>query len=629
MYRTLFAITLVTVLFFRVPTPAQAAATASKPAVPIPSATNILARLHREHPRLLATREDFAELRKRIASDSQLHSWHAKLQAQGQELLTAAPSRYEIPDGLRLLATSRRVMNRAYTLALLYRLDGDQRYAERAWQELAAAANFPDWNPRHFLDTAEMTHAFAIGYDWLYDVWTPEQRATLQHAMVEKGLKSALPLYRSHRTWTTMRHNWNQVCNGGIGMGALALADVEPDLAGEILHDALESIQLAMAEFAPDGAWKEGPGYWNYATFYNVVFLAGLQTALSTDFGLSQIGAFKDTGLFPIYVTGPLGRTFNYADGGDHAIFASQMFWLARAFHQPVLASYERRATSPSALDLLWYDPAGSNPKAAGLPLDKYFRGAEVALLRSDWDNPQALFVGFKAGDNKANHSHLDLGSFVFDAAGVRWAMDLGADDYNLPGYFGGQRWNYYRLRAEGQNTLVINPGGSPDQDPRANTRITRFESTPKRAFAIADLTPAYAKNASRVWRGIALLDREKVLVQDEIQADKPIELWWFMHTPAGVRIGDGGRTATLQQVGAQLHAEILSPPGASFQIMDAQPLPASPHPERQAKNERIRKLAIHLTGISNTRLAVLLVPKPAKDEGASQAPKLSSLAEW
>jgi hypothetical protein len=251
--------------------------------------------------------------------------------------------------------------------------------------------------------------------------------------------------------------------------------------------------------------------------------------------------------------------------------------------------------------------------------------------LRSDWDNPQALFAGFKAGDNKANHSHLDLGSFVFDAAGVRWAMDLGADDYNLPGYFGGQRWNYYRLRAEGQNTLVINPGESPDQDPKANTRITRFESTPKRAFAIADLTPAYARNARRVCRGIALLDREKLLVQDEVQAEKPVELWWFMHTAAGVRIEDGGRTATLQQVGAQLHAEILSPPGASFQIMDAQPLPTSPHPEGQAKNQRIRKLAIHLTGISNTRLAVLLTPKPAKDEGTSQVPKVkvSSLAEW
>ena len=428
------------------------------PTVPVPPAADILARLNKAHPRLLATKDDFDKLKARIGANPQLRSWHANLQTQAQAILKQAPSRYEIPDGLRLLATSRRVVQRVYTLALLHHLDGNPRYAERAWQELAAAANFPDWNPRHFLDTAEMTHAFAIGYDWLYDVWTPEQRATLQKAMVEKGLEPALKLYRGHSSWTRVRHNWNQVCNGGIGMGALALADVEPQLAGEILHDALESIQLAMAEFAPDGAWKEGPGYWNYATSYNVVFLAGLKTALGTDFGLSQIGAFKETGLFPIFLTGPLGRTFNYADGGDSAIFAPQMFWLAREFNQPRLAWYERRATRPSALDLLWFDPAGAGPKASGLPLDKYFRGAEVAVLRSEWENPKALFVGFKAGDNKANHSHLDLGSFVFDAAGARWAMDLGADDYNLPGYFGGQRWNYYRLRAEGHNTLVINP---------------------------------------------------------------------------------------------------------------------------------------------------------------------------
>jgi hypothetical protein len=606
-----------------------AAAQAAKTAVPIPPATNILARLNHAHPRLLATMEDFAQLKKRIASDSQLQSWHANLQSQAQEILSAPPSRYEIPDGLRLLATSRRVVQRVYTLALLYRLDGDQRYAERAWQELAAAASFPDWNPRHFLDTAEMTHAFAIGYDWLYDVWTPEQRATLQQAMVQKGLKSALPLYRSHTTWTMMRHNWNQVCNGGIGMGALALADVEPQLAGEILHDALESIQLAMAEFAPDGAWKEGPGYWNYATDYNVIFLAGLQSALGTDFGLSQMRAFDQTGLFPIYLAGPLGRTFNYADGGDHPFFAPQMFWLARQFKQPVCAWYERRATTPSALDLLWYDPAGTNPKAAGLPLDKYFRGAEVAVFRSDWENPQALFVAFKAGDNKVNHSHLDLGSFVFDAAGVRWAIDLGADNYNLPGYFGGQRWTYYRLRAEGQNTLVINPGATPDQDPKANTRITRFESHADRAFAIADLTPAYAKNARRVWRGIARLDNNKVLVQDEIQADKPIELWWFMHTPVSVSIEDEGRTASLQQVGKRMRAEILSPAGARFQIMDAQPLPDSPHPDGQAKNEHIRKLAIHLTGISTTRLAVLMVAEPPEKDATGQTVKLSALSDW
>ena len=50
---------------------------------------------------------------------------------------------------------------------------------------------------------------------------------------------------------------------------------------------------------------------------------------------------------------------------------------------------------------------------------------------------------------------------------------------------------------------------------------------------------------------------------------------------------------------------------------------------ERVVVQQRIRKLAIHLTGISDSRLAVLLVPKPSKDEGTAQVPKLSGLSEW
>ncbi|HVM47256.1 MAG TPA: heparinase II/III family protein [Candidatus Acidoferrum sp.] len=608
------------------------AAAVARPAelpVPIPPATNILARVNKAHPRLLATAADFTRLKARIAADAQLQSWQSRLQEEGRQLLEATPSRYEKPDGLRLLATSRRVVERVYILALLYRLDGDPRYAQRAWQELNAAAAFPDWNTRHFLDTAEMTHAFAIGYDWLYDAWTPEQRATLQQAIVTKGLEPALKLYRAQSYWTRFHHNWNQVCNGGIGMGALALAQAEPQLAGEILHDALESVQLAMVEFSPDGAWKEGPGYWNYATSYNVLLLAGLQSALGTDFGLSGIGAFKQTGLFPLYVTGPLGRTFNYADGGDHAIYGAQLFWFGRKFNQPVCAWKERHTPSASPLDLLWYDPAGTSPQAAHLPLDRYYRGAEVALMRSSWDDPRGAFVGFKAGDSKANHSHLDLGTFVFDAAGVRWAMDLGADDYNLPGYFGSQRWNYYRLRAEGHNTLVINPGVAPDQDPKAAASIMRFKSTPVRSFAVADLTAAYASSVRRAWRGIALLDRRELLVQDEVQAAQPVELWWFMHTAADIRIDADGHTARLEHGGAELEARLLSPADARFQVMEAEPLATSPHPERQARNELVKKLAIHLAGVGDSRVAVLLAPKTATGAEPSPPARLSALSDW
>jgi hypothetical protein len=113
-----------------------------KPQVPIPPGTGILKLLKPGHPRLLATTNDFARLKDQIASDPQLQKWVAQIRSQGEEIIKAPPSRYEIPDGLRLLATSRQVMNRIYILGLLHQLDPQPKYAERAWQELDAAANF-------------------------------------------------------------------------------------------------------------------------------------------------------------------------------------------------------------------------------------------------------------------------------------------------------------------------------------------------------------------------------------------------------------------------------------------------------------------------------------------------------
>lgn len=599
------------------------------PVVPIPPAEAILARLDRPHPRLLARAADFDRLQRTTGQDSTQKAWRAHLQQRADTLLTEAPSTYEIPDGLRLLSTSRRVVDRVYTLALIFRLTGERRYAERAAQELDAAAGFKDWNPRHFLDTAEMTHAFAIGYDWLFDCWSPEQKGRYRTAMVEKGLKPAVELLRKNTGFARARHNWNQVCNGGIGVGALALADEEPALARELLHLALKSIQLAMAEYAPDGAWAEGPGYWRYATSYNVVLLAALETALGTDFGLAAMPAFDLAGLFPIYITGPLDRTFNYADGGDGRIRSPEMFWLARRFQQPAYARYQVAMASPQPLDVLWYDPAIETDAAPALPLARYFRDAEVVSMRSAWGDRNALFVGFKAGDNRANHSHLDLGTFVLDALGVRWAVDLGADDYNLPAYFGNQRWTYYRLRAEGHNTLVVNPRAEPDQDPAAAGKMVDWKLNPDRSSAVADLTAAYAKHTRRVQRGIALLEGRQVLVQDELDALDPAEVWWFVHTPAEVRIRDDGRQATLRSAGQELEIEILAPPVASFTAMDARPLPGSPNPDRQNRNAGIRKLAIQFARVETLRLAVLFKPKhPGSDSGGA-TPRVTPLAAW
>jgi len=125
----------------------------------------------------------------------------------------------------------------------------------------------------------------------------------------------------------------------------------------------------------------------------------------------------------------------------------------------------------------------------------------------------RGLFVGLKAGDNNANHSHLDVGTFVVDALGKQWARDTAADNYSLPGYFDKveQRWTCYRTRAEGHNTLVLSPSQERDQDTKAAAKVKRFLSEPAKAFAIADLTPAYEKpskgSLEKLERGVALLN--------------------------------------------------------------------------------------------------------------------------
>ncbi|MGD0343183.1 MAG: heparinase II/III family protein, partial [Bacteroidales bacterium] len=338
------------------------------------------------------------------------------------------------------------------------------------------------------------------------------------------------------------------------------------------------------------------------------------------------------TGLFPIYLTGPINRSFNYADAGDGATGGSQMYWFASKFNLPAAALYQKKVSrSGSALDLLWYPLDLVKQKIPEMPLAAYYRFAEVATMRSAWNDTNAWYVGFKAGDNKANHSHLDIGSFVLDALGKRWALDLGSDDYNMPGYFStganGPRWNYYRMRAEGHNVIVLNPGLKPDQDPLASAKIIRFSTKGNTSLAVADLTPAYAAEATKVMRGIALADGQTVVIQDEIKTEKPSHLYWFMHTRAKVIVARNGRKATMTIDSAQVEVEIISPAKAKFTVMAAAPLPSSPKSDVQNKNEGVNKLSIALSKVTDELIIVEIHPVNKKISVAKTFYK--PLNEW
>jgi hypothetical protein len=589
------------------PAATASATPTSSPTSPVPTLPpsaareTVLTTLRLSHPRLMLLSEDEARIRQALTSDAAARTYRDLLLRNGSRVITQPPPE-RVLTGSRLLTVSRTVLDRVMTLALLYRLDSDRRWVSRAREELLAAAAFSDWNPANFVDVAEMSHAFAIGYDWMYDALTPDDRTTIRRALVEKGLQPAAQEYTARAPWTRSAHSWNLVCNSAVVISALAIADEEPGLAGTLLAQALASLPTAIAAYAPDGAWPEGPSNWDYGTLYLVSALATLTSALTTDFGLGEAAGLAATGRFRLQVTGPTGLFFNFADATPRAGDSPMLFWLARRYNDPVLAVAARDAATgrSSARDLLWYDGRGAAADIASLPLDARYQDTHLAFFRSAWNDRDAVYVGFKGGDNTGNYAHLDLGTFVLDALGQRWAVDLGPDDPDLPGYFGAERWTYERLKTSGQNTLMLD---GANQDPKATAALTVFRSSPDNAFAIADLTAAYAGGgATRVNRGVTLRDnRTRVLIQDEVETAKPVELTWTMHTVADVEIQ--GDRALLKQGAVTLEARLLAPAGATFTVEDVD----IPPPQQPASG--LRRLLVRLPDVTSVQLAVLFTP--------------------
>lgn len=573
---------------------------------PVPGRDDILKTLKPNHPRLLATADDFAAIKKRIENDPLMKQWHDKLLKQAVSLEKQQPIKMDIRiNGTRaVLQGTAQLRNNMYLLGMLYQLHKEQKYADLAWRDMQVAIDTPDWNPRHFLGVAETTRALAIGYDWLYDALTPEQRKAVEDAILEKAFTFALATYRGqyiHGWWPAVTTNWNQVCNGGIGMGALAIADKHPEIAGEILTNVVRLLPIAMHEYAPDGAWPEGIAYWGYGGSFNVQIIASLDTALDTDFGLADMPGYGRTPWFPILLTGPSNLAFNYGD--SPAVTRSNspdMLWFANRFNEPYFARHYLKQAQGSVLDLLWYNAKILIPdkqaQAPALPNDHRFGKVDIFTFTNDLADPDATWLAFKAGNNAFNHSHLDLGSFVLDALGQRFVVDLGSDSYELPTYFHAKRWTYFRTRAESHNTLQINPTDKPGQDVKARAKVLSYEvkNDGSGATATIDLTDAYQQQHPAPANVTRTFTRNgtNVVIEDVIQPPaQNTTVGWHMYTPAKIELTDDGALLALKD--KTLKVRIVSPVGGKFEVSPAQPLETSPNPPGQNPNKGIQRLQL------------------------------------
>ncbi|MBC7806470.1 MAG: heparinase II/III family protein, partial [Akkermansiaceae bacterium] len=526
------------------------------------------------HPRLFADPARITAVKSRKDEISQ--QLLALLQNDAESKLVSEPLVYP-PTGF-LLDPVRKVQGRILTLALAYRLTGDKRYFERARKELLQLADLPEWRPSHFLDVGEAALAAGVGLDWLYGDLTPEERERIANAIVKNALLPSLDVKEGTNSWVDGDFNWNQVCHGGLVVGALAVAEREPELARRVVDRAVRNLPKAGAAYAPDGSYPEGPSYWAYGTTFHVILVEALRSVLGTAGGLDRMPGFLQTTDFMEQMKAPTGQDYNFSDYHKRGKSEPILLWFAKergrretareelenlaAAHRTILdaPAGERRDIPLSrhfALEVLWWNPELPPMRAAtALPLHWTASGSlPIAVLRSAWGDPNATYLAIKGGTPNQSHGHMDVGSFVLEAGGVRWALDLGTESYdkmraaklNLWNYSqNSSRWTTFRVGPEGHNLLRFD---GALQDITGKAEIRALPVTNGVVGDVVDLTPLYRGQVAKAERTVRMYPDRSVSITDEwTTGDRPVRASFQWLTTATVtRTSDGVR---LEQAG-------------------------------------------------------------------------------
>lgn len=538
------------------------------------------------HPRLLLQKGEEKTLKKMIMKDVIWKDIHQSLLNEAAEIVQL-PLNERIKTGRRLLSVSRENLRRIFILSYAYRMTRKGEFLKRAESEMLKAASFSDWNPSHFLDVGEMTMALAIGYDWLYPQLSAQTKKVIEDAIVEKGLK---PSFDERYNWfVNAVHNWSQVCHAGVTYGALAVWEKEPALACTVVNRAIEKISIPMGHYAPDGAYPEGIGYWDYGTSFNVMFLSAIEKIFGTDYGLSELSGFLKTGEYILHMVTPNLKNFAYSDNGINAFFTPTMFWFysktkdasilynqIRLYKKDGQKRIQKNRLAPAML--IW----GASASLVNLQKPKQLlwkaQGDNpVCLMRSSWNDSSAIYLGMKMGSPSVNHGHMDIGSFVFEADDIFWGIDMGGEEYNKLETRGvdlwntrqsSQRWDVYRYNNLSHNTLSFN---NKYQEVKGKTKIDEYSDQENHKFVISDLTPVYKNQVRSVKRAVSLVNKEFAVVEDLIETTKNFTMMtWTMVTPASAKILSEN-VMLLEKDGKKLYIKVEGPRKIRWHILPAQ----------------------------------------------------------
>ncbi len=606
------------------------------------------------HPRLFANAARWAALKQQVKTDPVSEKFFTIIRAGAEYILTQPPVAF-VDTGAFLLGPMVQSQRRITTLAFAYRLEGDPRFLARAKQEMTDISKVPYWYPHHFIDTAEGAIGLALGLDWLYHDLSETERDMFATALIGKALRASVAKGSYSDHWHQTNTNHNSIGHGDLAVAALAVAEREPALARTIVNRSITDVRFFAETYAPVGAYPEGPNYWGSGTNPYVILIEIVRYAFGTTADLEKFPGFLQSPDALMQQTGPSGLTFNYADAqAGRRTFTLAMFWLARELRRGDLVledlatidrwyaavkngKYDMSENGQSFLPLalIFWDPKLAGAQAPTTrPLNWSTTGMQpVAAMRTAWDDPRATFVALKGGRLPESHAHMDVGSFVLEADGVRWAVDPTAENYRHARANGIQnrdlfdtvtpdskRWGIFRNGPDGHNILRFD---GKLQEPDGKAEIFPAKKAGATAYQV-DLTPIYKRQVRAVRRGFSLQPDHSIVIQDEWQAGaEPVAASWQWLTHAQVTKDADG--LLLKQDGQSLRLRVA---GTNVQGIDIEDV-SKPRKPFDSPNPGLNRIVIRLRTEAGKDGRLVVVAQPQGRPTTSKEPAIVPLGEW
>ncbi|MBU0611700.1 MAG: DUF4962 domain-containing protein, partial [Armatimonadetes bacterium] len=463
------------------------------------------------------------------------------------------------------------------TCALAYVCTGDRKYADEAKRLLLHFATWKLDGPTSVSHNDEAAMDIAMRgprtYDWIYDILTPEERATCEDFLGRRLTQ----INEMHRRMPFESRPYGSHQGRMIGFmveGMIVFGHELPQARAWVDYYTRLLWSVYPVWGSDDGGWHEGIGYW---TAYMSMMTMVIEELDRLGIPWKDKPYLQNTGYFGLYCAYPGRKLASFGDGQDGRVGGGQgnlLYALASIYDNSYFRWYAEHTGGGSpggvlAFNLLRPDLKPKPP--SDLPQARNFPHVGWVAMHSDMTNPanNILLLLHSSPYGATSHNHANQNAFVLEAFGEPLAISSGYyQRYGSPHH---AQWTW---ETKAHSAILVDGKGQVTRSFASRGKITEFENSEQFCYTTGDAAEAYGGRLKQALRHVLFVRPDATrggyfVIVDDLEAAKPATFQWLLHALSEMQLQPDKLALTSAQGEARLRVQFLTPTKLQFSQTD------------------------------------------------------------